>query len=187
VAGHRPILVLGERLARRQRGAALGVRPDEALQPDRRPRRAANARAVLRHPGRRAVPVPRPGRHGLHRGPGHARPGEAGRRRRRGRPRLVDAHGHGDGLPRLEARPVLRGGACFTSVPGIRVVAEKHYAWALSIAAGIATNREGVPWGYLNSVNDVFKTPRAEPRPDDAHDVSGGRDGGVHLHRRARG
>jgi hypothetical protein len=59
----------------------------------------------------------------------------------------------------------LRGGACYTTVPGINVVAEKHYAWALPIAAGIATNRGGVPWGYLNSVNDVFKTPKADSDP----------------------
>jgi hypothetical protein len=63
----------------------------------------------------------------------------------------------------LDSKPerFVRGGACYTSVPGISVVAEKHYAWALPIAAGIATNRDGVPWGYLNSVNDVFKTPQA--------------------------
>jgi hypothetical protein len=64
----------------------------------------------------------------------------------------------------LDSKPdrFLRGGNCFTSVPGISVVAEKHYAWALAIAAGIATNRNGTPWGYLNSVNDVFKTPQAD-------------------------
>ena len=64
----------------------------------------------------------------------------------------------------LDSKPdrFLRGGSCFTTVPGINVVAEKHYAWALPIAAGIATNRGGVPWGYLNSVNDVFKTPKAD-------------------------
>jgi hypothetical protein len=56
----------------------------------------------------------------------------------------------------------LRGTACTTIVPGISVVAEKHYAWALAIAAGIATNRNGYPWGYLNSVNDVFKSPHAD-------------------------
>jgi len=41
----------------------------------------------------------------------------------------------------LDSKPsrFLRGGPCFTTVPGIRVVAEKHYAWALAIAAGIAT------------------------------------------------
>src|SRR6185436_8537374 len=50
-------------------------------------------------------------------------------------------------------------------VPGISVVAEKHYAWALAIAAVIATNRNGTPWGYLNSVNDVFKTPKADRDP----------------------
>ena len=59
----------------------------------------------------------------------------------------------------------------------LKVVAEKHYAWALPIAAGIATNRNGVPWGYLNSVNDVFKTPQADRDPTMAMahpEVSGG-------------
>jgi hypothetical protein len=67
----------------------------------------------------------------------------------------------------LDSKPTrfLRGGSCYTTVPGINVVAEKHYAWALPIAAGIATNRGGVPWGYLNSVNDVFKTPQADRDP----------------------
>jgi hypothetical protein len=67
----------------------------------------------------------------------------------------------------LDSKPerFLRGGACYTTVPGINVVAEKHYAWALPIAAGIATNRGGVPWGYLNSVNDIFKTPKADRDP----------------------
>jgi hypothetical protein len=64
----------------------------------------------------------------------------------------------------LDSKPsrFLRGGPCFTTVPGISVVAEKHYAWALAIAAGIATNRNGTPWGYLNSVNDVFKSGSAD-------------------------
>ena len=62
-----------------------------------------------------------------------------------------------DQQPRL-----FRGGACYTTVPAINVVAEKHYAWALPIAAGIATNRNGVPWGYLGSVNDVFKSPQSD-------------------------
>src|SRR5688572_25511724 len=60
---------------------------------------------------------------------------------------------------------LFRGGPCYTTVPAINVVTEKHYAWALPIAAGIATNREGVPWGYLGSVNDVFKTPKADSDP----------------------
>jgi hypothetical protein len=55
-----------------------------------------------------------------------------------------------------------RGSACYTTVPAINVVAEKHYAWALPVAAGIATNRNGVPWGYLGSVNDVFKSPESD-------------------------
>jgi hypothetical protein len=58
-----------------------------------------------------------------------------------------------------------RGGPCFTTIPGINVVAEKHYAWGLAIAAGIATNRDGKPWGYLDSVNDVFKYPGADRDP----------------------
>jgi hypothetical protein len=62
-----------------------------------------------------------------------------------------------DSQPRL-----FRGGPCYTTVPAINVVAEKHYAWALPIAAGIATNRNGVPWGYLGSVNDVFKSPQSD-------------------------
>ena len=57
---------------------------------------------------------------------------------------------------------LFRGGPCYTTVPAINVVAEKHYAWALPIAAGIATNRDGVPWGYLGSVNDVFKSPESD-------------------------
>ena len=63
----------------------------------------------------------------------------------------------------IDANPRLyRGNACYTTVPAINVVAEKHYAWALPIAAGIATNRNGVPWGYLGSVNDVFKSPQSD-------------------------
>ena len=63
----------------------------------------------------------------------------------------------------IDTQPRLfRGGACYTTVPAINVVAEKHYAWSLPIAAGIATNRNGVPWGYLGSVNDVFKSPESD-------------------------
>lgn len=64
----------------------------------------------------------------------------------------------------LDARPdrFLRGGACYTTVPTIQVVVEGHYAWALPIAAGIATNRDGVPWGFLNSVNDYTKWSGAD-------------------------
>ena len=59
----------------------------------------------------------------------------------------------------LDANPerFLRGGGCFTTVPTISVVVPFHYAWALPVAAGIATNRNGVPWGFLQSVNDVTK------------------------------
>jgi hypothetical protein len=67
----------------------------------------------------------------------------------------------------IDANPdrFLRGGDCFTTVPTIQVVVPGHYAWALPIAAGIATNREGVPWGFLNSTNDVFKWSGADRDP----------------------
>jgi hypothetical protein len=66
-------------------------------------------------------------------------------------------------MDHIDAHPHLhRGSSCYTTVPAINVVAEKHYAWALPIAAGIATNRNGVPWGYLGSVNDVFKSPQSD-------------------------
>src|SRR4051812_6571370 len=58
-----------------------------------------------------------------------------------------------------------RGGSCYTTIPTINVVAEKHYAWDLPIAAGVATNRDGVPWGVLSSVNDVFKWSGADKDP----------------------
>jgi hypothetical protein len=59
----------------------------------------------------------------------------------------------------IDANPerFLRGGACATTIPTIQVVVPGHYAWALPIASGIATNRNGVPWGFLNAVNDVTK------------------------------
>lgn len=59
----------------------------------------------------------------------------------------------------IDSKPdrFLRGGACATTVPTIQVAVPGHYAWALPVAAGIATNRDGVPWGFLNSVNDVTK------------------------------
>jgi hypothetical protein len=65
----------------------------------------------------------------------------------------------------LDSKPdrFLRGRPCATSVPGINVVVEKHYAWSLPvIVAGIATNRNGVPWGYMNSVSDLTKNSGAD-------------------------
>ena len=51
-----------------------------------------------------------------------------------------------------------RGGSCATTIPNLNVVVEKHYAWYLPlITAGVATNRSGVPWGFLGSVNDLTK------------------------------
>lgn len=64
----------------------------------------------------------------------------------------------------IDSKPdrFLRGGQCYTTVPTIQVVVEGAYAWALPIAAGIATNRDGVPWGFLNSVNDYTKWSGAD-------------------------
>ncbi|MDQ3668814.1 MAG: PPC domain-containing protein [Actinomycetota bacterium] len=67
-----------------------------------------------------------------------------------------------DGSARLSQR----GAPCYTSIPGLSVVVEKHYAWALPvIVAGIAPNRNGVPFGYLNSVSDVTKYSGADRDP----------------------
>jgi hypothetical protein len=56
-----------------------------------------------------------------------------------------------------------RGGACYTTIPDLEAVVEKHYAWDLPlIVGGVATNNAGVPWGFLASVNDVFKTAQAD-------------------------
>jgi hypothetical protein len=64
-----------------------------------------------------------------------------------------------DATPRLSQR----GAPCATSVPGLSVVVEKHYSWALPvIVAGIAPNRNGVPFGYLNSVSDLTKSSHAD-------------------------
>jgi hypothetical protein len=61
----------------------------------------------------------------------------------------------------------LRGSECATTIPDLEVVVEKYYAWALPvIVGGIATNRDGKPWGFLASVNDIFKTAKAD-KPDD--------------------
>lgn len=60
----------------------------------------------------------------------------------------------------------LRGGDCYTTVPTLQLVVEKHYAWALPvIVAGIAPNRNGVPWGFLNSVSDLTKWSGADKDP----------------------
>jgi hypothetical protein len=56
-----------------------------------------------------------------------------------------------------------RGSDCTTTIPDLEVVVEKHYAWDLPlIVAGVATNNGGVPWGFLASVNDIFKTSQAD-------------------------
>lgn len=67
----------------------------------------------------------------------------------------------------LDSKPqrFLRGGPCRTTVPTIQTVVPGHYAWALPVAAGIATNRNGVPWGFLNSVNDATKWSGADSDP----------------------
>lgn len=59
----------------------------------------------------------------------------------------------------LDSKPTrfLRGGQCATTVPTMQVVVPAHYGWENARVAGIATNRNGVPWGFLSSVNDLFK------------------------------
>src|SRR5262249_25626505 len=60
-----------------------------------------------------------------------------------------------------------RGGQCYTTIPDLEAVVEKHYAWDLPlIVGGVATNNDGRPWGFLASVNDAFKT--AQPADDHA-------------------
>src|SRR5262249_9158105 len=56
-----------------------------------------------------------------------------------------------------------RGGQCYTTIPDLEAVVEKHYAWDLPlIVGGVATNNDGRPWGFLASVNDAFKTAQAD-------------------------
>jgi hypothetical protein len=56
-----------------------------------------------------------------------------------------------------------RGGECYTTIPDLEVAVEKHYAWDLPlIVGGVATNNDGRPWGFLASVNDLFKTSQAD-------------------------
>jgi hypothetical protein len=56
-----------------------------------------------------------------------------------------------------------RGGECYTTIPDLEAVVEKHYAWDLPlIVGGVATNNDGRPWGFLASVNDFFKTAQSD-------------------------
>jgi hypothetical protein len=81
----------------------------------------------------------------------------------------------------LDANPSKfeRGGKCYTTIPDLEVVVEKHYAWDLPlIVGGVATNNDGRPWGFLASVNDVFKTSQADSEGEVLHfvhpDILGG-------------
>jgi hypothetical protein len=70
-----------------------------------------------------------------------------------------------DAMDYLDANPTRfeRGGECYTTIPDLEVVVEKHYAWDLPlIVGGVATNNEGRPWGFLASVNDLFKTAQSD-------------------------
>jgi len=72
-----------------------------------------------------------------------------------------------------------RGGGCYTTIPDLEVVVEKHYAWDLPlIVGGVATNNGGRPWGFLASVNDVFKTAQSDEDQGPLHflhpDILGG-------------
>ena len=83
-----------------------------------------------------------------------------------------------DSQPRL-----FRGGPCYTTVPAINVVAEKHYAWALPIAAGIATNRERRPVGLPRLGERRLQVAAVRPRPVDGVRAPGGLGRRVHVHR----
>lgn len=72
-----------------------------------------------------------------------------------------------------------RGGGCYTTIPDLEVVVEKHYAWDLPlIVGGVATNNGGRPWGFLASVNDLFKTAQSDEDQGPLHflhpDILGG-------------
>jgi hypothetical protein len=70
-----------------------------------------------------------------------------------------------DAMDYLDGDPARfeRGGQCYTTIPDLEVVVEKHYAWDLPlIVGGVATNNDGRPWGFLASVNDLFKTAQAD-------------------------
>jgi hypothetical protein len=70
-----------------------------------------------------------------------------------------------DAMDYLDQSPAKyeRGGACYTTIPDLEVVVEKHYAWDLPlIVGGVATNNDGRPWGFLASVNDLFKTAQSD-------------------------
>jgi hypothetical protein len=68
----------------------------------------------------------------------------------------------------LDSQPdrFYRGGDCSTTVPSLSVVVENHYAWGVPvIASGIATARDGEPWGFLASVNNATKWGGADRDP----------------------
>ena len=54
---------------------------------------------------------------------------------------------------------------CYTTIPSLNVVVDKHYAWQDPAVAGIAPSRGGVPWGFLASVNDVYRWRGADQGP----------------------
>ena len=89
----------------------------------------------------------------------------------------------------LDSKPerFLRGGSCYTTVPGINVVAEKHYAWALPIAAGHRDEPRRRAVGLPELRERRLQDAEGRPRPDDGDGPSGGLRRRVHLHGRARG
>ena len=82
---------------------------------------------------------------------------------------------------------LFRGGPCYTTVPAINVVAEKHYAWALPIAAGIATNRERRPVGLSRLRQRRLQVAAVRPRPVDGVRAPAGLGRRVHVHVDPRG
>jgi hypothetical protein len=71
----------------------------------------------------------------------------------------------------LDANPerFLRGGPCYTTVPTLQVVVPGNYSWGLPNTAGISTHRDGVPWGFFGSVNDLTKWSGADRDETTAH------------------
>src|SRR5215213_4257297 len=133
--------------------------PHEAVRPERRAGWPKDVGAVLHVHRRHAVRVSDAAR----RRSTEPAAGQAGRRRRRGDPVHRDAHADGDGLPGRESREVQARRELLHDDPDLEVVVEKHYAWDLPlIVGGVATNNRGRPWGFLASVNDVFKTAQSD-------------------------
>ena len=161
-AGDGPVLVLGQRLARREGGAAVGVRPEQALRPGGRPGGAADADAVpdlrrrraLRVPRRRAARTTTPTRRCSTR-PSRTATTSRARRASRCTPTrrwTTSTSSRGSSAAARATRRCRRS----TSSPRSTTRGRSRSRPASRRTAS------GVPWGYLGSVNDVFKSPQSD-------------------------